>query len=194
MITQKIAVISGPSGVGKTTLCDELVKQEPRLKLCRTATTRPPRPGESSNDYYFISRQTFMEWFKKGEIIEYIELFGNFYGTPEKSIRDISRSGGYPLLRIDVEGGRSLRRLGYKGVFIFVLPPDFSALEERLKKRVTASDDLARRLARAKEELTYQNEYDFKVINDNLARVVAEIRDILVKHLFNTNKRAVHVL
>jgi len=189
MITPKIAIVSGPSGVGKTTLCDELVKQEPRLKLCRTATTRPPRSGESPDDYYFISRQTFMEWFKKGEIIEYTELFGNFYGTPKKSIQDISRSGGYPLLRIDVEGGRSLKRLGYKGVFIFVLPPDFSVLAERLKKRVTASGDLTRRLARAKEELTHQNEYDFKVINNRLATAVAEIRDILTRHLFN-NKGA----
>lgn len=202
-----IVVVSGPSGVGKTTLCDKLLAVEPRLQPCVTATTRPPRPNEvGGKDYYFISRETFVNWLKKGEIIEYTELFSHLYGTPRKSIEQIVKNGKYPLLRIDVQGVRQLRKLGYKGVFIFILSPDLATLEQRLKNRfysLSQSDvpksfggskkrfkkqvdeeDLRKRLGKAREELACKGEYDFQVVNDSLDKAVSQVKEILNKYLF----------
>lgn len=184
----KIVVISGPSGVGKTTLCNKLVAQEPRLQACITATTRPPRPGEiNGKDYYFVSRETFKQWLENDELVEYIELFNNFYGTPKKSIDEIIKKGKYPLLRIDVQGAQQLRKLGYQGVFIFILPPDLATLEQRLRKRSDTIDNelLKERLKKALEEISYKDEYDFQVVNDNLDEAISYIKTILNKHLFS---------
>lgn len=184
-ISKKIVVISGPSGVGKTTLCNKLIEQEPRLKLCVTATTRPPRTGEvNTRDYYFMSRSQFEASLKKGGIIEYTELFGALYGTPKKSLQNVFKQGHYPLLRIDIQGSRNLKKQGYQGVFIFVLPPDLPTLKKRLKIRRTEGDNLRERLNKAREEINYQNEYDFQVVNDKLDEAASEIRTILDKHLF----------
>jgi len=185
---KQIIVVSGPSGVGKTTLCARLAEEEPRIKLCVTATTRAPRPGEiNGKDYWFISQKTFMEWLKQGEIIEHVQLFGHFYGTPKKSVDDVFEEGRYPLLRIDVKGATSVKQLGYKGIFIFILPPDEEALVRRLEKRKTESVDMEKRIAQAKEELKYQDNYEFKVINDNLEKAVTEMKDILSYHLFRNH-------
>jgi guanylate kinase len=183
---RKIVVVSGPSGVGKTTVCERLFAEEPRVKPCITATTRAPRKGEKDGvDYYFVTKEVFKDWIKIGEIVEYTELFGNFYGTPKKSIDEILNKGFTPLLRIDVNGAKCLKELGYKGIFIFILPPDEKALMERLKKRETPGADMQERLAKAQEELNHKNEYDFRVVNDDFDKTVDEIKSILDKKLFN---------
>lgn len=185
---KRIIVVSGPSGVGKTTLCARLAEEEPRIKLCVTATTRSPRSGERNGiDYWFISKEDFKDWLERGEIVEYVELFGNFYGTPKKSLDDIFNEGRYPLLRIDVKGAQSVKRLGYKGIFIFILPPDEETLIKRLKKRQTESVDMEKRVAQAKEELKYKNDYEFQVINDDLEKALVEMKEILSCHLFNNS-------
>lgn len=186
MITDKqIIVFSGPSGVGKTTLCARLAEEEPRIKLCVTATTRAPRSGEiDGKDYWFISQETFKDWLKNGEIIEYVQLFDHFYGTPKKSVEDIFKQDRYPLLRIDVKGATSIKQLGYKGVFIFILPPDVETLVQRLKKRHTLPVDIEKRIAQAKEELKYKDDYAFQVVNDDLERALTEVKNILSFHLF----------
>jgi guanylate kinase len=181
----KILVVSGPSGVGKTTLCDRLLQDEPRVKACVTATTRSLRPGEADGkDYYFVSKETFKDWLEKGEIIEHTELYGEFYGTPRKSVNEIFALGCYPLLRIDVDGSENLKKKGYKGVFIFIMPPNVQALKERLMKRKTASDDMQKRLARVDAELKRSGEYDFRVVNDDLGKALGEVKNILTDKLF----------
>ncbi|MBI4835069.1 MAG: guanylate kinase [Planctomycetes bacterium] len=181
----KVLVVSGPSGVGKTTLCDRLLKDEPRVKACVTATTRAPRPGETDGkDYYFVSKETFKNWLEKDEIIEHTELYGEFYGTPKKSVDEIFAQGCYPLLRIDVDGAENLRNKGYKGVFIFIMPPNVQALKERLMKRKTATGDMKKRLARVDEELKRSSEYDFRVVNDDLEKALKEMKGILASKLF----------
>lgn len=185
---KRVIVVSGPSGVGKTTLCARLAEEEPRIKLCVTATTRLPRSGEKDGrDYWFVSTETFKDWLKNDGIIEHVQLFGNFYGTPKKSVDDIFKEGRYPLLRIDVKGADSIKQLGYKGIFIFILPPDTDTLVKRLEKRKTESVDMEKRIAQAKEELKYQDNYEFKVINDNLERAVIETKNILSNHLFRNH-------
>lgn len=183
--SKTVVVISGPSGVGKTTLCAKLIELERRLKPVIAATTRSPRPGElNGKDYYFISEELFRLWIKRGELIEHTELFGDLYGTPRKSVEEIITEGNYPVLRIDVQGARSLKNLGYQGVFVFILPPNLETLKRRLEIRQTRENNLTERLAKARKELTYKDEYDFRVVNDNFSEAIAQLRKILKHNLF----------
>ncbi|MFC1525021.1 guanylate kinase [Planctomycetota bacterium] len=189
-MNKQIVVISGPSGVGKTTLCDELLKREPRLEACITATTRQPRPNETNGqDYYFVSQLQFRHWIKKGQLIEYTYIFGNYYGTPKQSVNQICRKNKYPLLRIDVQGAQKLRKLKYQGLFIFIRPPNLKTLTGRLKKRAKKDGSstlvLRKRLQRVDQELKMSRYYDFQIINDQLNRAVKEIRNTLRQYLFH---------
>lgn len=156
---------------------------------CVTATTRPKRKGEvNGRDYYFITKPDFKARIKKGQFVEYVRVFGNYYGTPYGLLEAVFRKKRYPLLRIEVKGANRLRKTSYKGVYIFILPPDMVALRQRLNKRQKPRNkDFERRLKRAKMELRYRNQYDFQVINDNLKRAVEEIRIILKKNLYDVD-------
>ena len=183
---KQVVVISGPSGVGKTTVCDYLISREPRLKPCVTATTRPMRKGEiNGRDYLFLNRNSFIEGIKNRKFVEYTRIFGHYYGTPVDSLESVFSEGKYPLLRIDVKGAGQLRQKGYQGVFIFILPPDAEALKRRLVNRRSEKSqaELNRRLRRAGREMRYSRDYDFQVVNDKISRAVEEIRNILKKYL-----------
>ena len=180
-------VISGPSGVGKTTLCNYLVRKEPQLKPCVTATTRAPRQGEiDGKDYFFISKSDFRRGIKNKKFVEYTRLFGNYYGTPIDSLNSIFNDGKYPLLRVDVKGADNLKRQGFKGVYIFILPPNIKTLKQRLIKRQSkeSRSELNQRLKRARGEMKYYRNYDYQVINDKIPKVIKEIKSIIKKHLF----------
>ncbi|MBI4712350.1 MAG: guanylate kinase [Planctomycetes bacterium] len=184
-------VVSGPSGVGKTTLCERLLKKERRLKACITATTRRPRKGEiDGKDYHFVTPAEFRRMIQKGELVEYVRLFDNYYGTPEQSLADIFERNRYPLLRIDVQGARRLKAKGYKGVYIFILPPDVKILLMRLKGRSgkSAGGELLKRFRKARTELRAKDEYDFQVVNDKLPQAVRDIQNILKRHLFKDRR------
>ncbi|MFH1230875.1 MAG: guanylate kinase [Planctomycetota bacterium] len=186
-IKKQIVVISGPSGVGKTTLCNHLIRKEPRLKPCVTATTRVPRQGEiDGRDYFFISKSDFRSGIKNKKFVEYTKLFGNYYGTPIDSLNSIFNEGKYPLLRVDVKGAGNLKRQGFKGVYIFILPPDIKTLKQRLVKRQgkESRSELNQRLKRARREMKYYQNYDYQVINDKIPGVVKEIHNIIKKHLY----------
>ncbi len=185
-LDRQIVVISGPSGVGKTTLCERLLRKERRLMPCITTTTRTKRKDEvNGRDYHFITPAEFKRRIKKGDFLEYVRLFGHYYGTPYSSLETVFRQGKYPLLRIEIKGTKRLRRAGYQGAYIFILPPNIKALRARLAKRQTETDkDFARRLRRAQMELRSQDQYDFKVLNDDLNRAVNEIRLILRSRLY----------
>ena len=183
----KILVVSGPSGVGKTTLCGYLERRERLIKPGITATTRKPRPGEKDGrDYHFLTRKNFEKGIRSSKFVEYTRLFGNYYGTPLESLNGVFKQGKYPLLRVDVRGARALKRKGFKGVYIFILPPDAKTLKERLVKRQTkeSAGEINKRLKRAKAEMRYARDYEFHVVNDRIARAVGEMRRIVKKHLY----------
>ncbi|MEW6027213.1 MAG: guanylate kinase [Planctomycetota bacterium] len=183
----KILVVSGPSGVGKTTLCERLLRLEKRLRPCVTATTRKPRPGEKDGrDYHFLTVKGFEKGIRSGNFVEYTKLFGNYYGTPVQSLDDVFSRGRYPLLRVDVRGAAALKRKGFRGVYIFILPPDAKTLKQRLVKRQSKEtvQEINKRLKRARAEMRYARDYDFHVVNDRISRAVGQMRKIVRKNLY----------
>lgn len=174
-------VISAPSGTGKTTVAERLVEQVPALALSRSYTSRAARAGERDGvDYNFISRQAFEGMAARGEFLEWADVFGNLYGTGLADTEARLASGADLVLVIDVQGARHVRRLARRSVGIFVLPPSFEVLEHRLRGRSKDPESaIARRLQTARDEVGAVDEYDFVVVNDELARCVDEIGAIV---------------
>lgn len=171
-------VLSGPSGSGKGTIVKELLAKAPdRFALSVSATTRSPRPGEvDGRDYFFITREDFEERIARGEVLEYTQYCGNYYGTLKSEVERITAAGVNVILEIEVEGGHNAQRLLPGTVLIFILPPDRPTLEARLRGRGTNSDeDIAHRLERARMELEAALDYDYVIVNgDNAADRAAE--------------------
>ena len=163
-------VLSGPSGCGKGTIVKELLKKYPdTFALSVSATTRAPRIGEVDGvHYYFITREEFERRIDDQQILEYTSYCGNYYGTPKKELYERTVSGINVILEIEVEGAMNVRRLCPEAVLIYVLPPDAETLEARLRGRGTnTEEDIANRLATAREEIRCLPDYDYIVINEN---------------------------
>ena len=163
-------VLSGPSGCGKGTIVKELLKKYPdTFALSVSATTRAPRVGEEDGvHYYFITREEFEHRIDDQQILEYTSYCGNYYGTPKKELYERTVSGVNVILEIEVEGAMNVRRLCPEAVLIYVLPPDAETLEARLRGRGTnTEEDIANRLATAREEIRCLPDYDYIVINEN---------------------------
>ena len=163
-------VLSGPSGCGKGTIIKELLKKYPdTFALSVSATTRAPRVGEVDGvHYYFITREEFERRIDDQQILEYTSYCGNYYGTPKKELYERTVSGINVILEIEVEGAMNVRRLCPEAVLIYVLPPDAETLEARLRGRGTnTEEDIANRLATAREEIRCLPDYDYIVINEN---------------------------
>src|SRR5712691_282255 len=175
-------IISAPSGAGKTTLAEQLALQVPHLKLSRSYTSRPARPGETDGvDYNFVTRERFEAMAAAGEFLEWADLFGNLYGTSAADTERILESGSDVVLVIDVQGARQVRRRAAETTAIFVMPPSFDVLEQRLRGRSKDSEEaIQRRLRVARQEVAAFAEYDFLVINDELAAAVDRLRSIVL--------------
>ena len=175
-----LVVISGPSGVGKTTVAQRLL-QTPYYARAVTATTRSPRPGEVDGvDYRFLDEKTFRDGIAAGRFLEHAEVHGRLYGTPRDAVEAILHQGLICLLVIDVQGAATLRASGADARYVFVAPPSDEELERRLKGRKTDSAiAISQRLANARTELARRSEYDTVVINDDLERVVGEISGLV---------------
>jgi guanylate kinase len=171
-----LVVLSGPSGVGKTSVAERLLVQ-PGFARAVTATTRSPRPGERDGvDYVFLDDASFRARVARGEFLEHAEVHGNLYGTPRESVDVVLARGLACLLVIDVQGAASLRGAGVEALYVFVAPPSDAELERRLRARGTDSEEaIARRLRTARAELARRGEYDTVVINGDLDRAVGEI-------------------
>ncbi len=175
-------IVSAPSGTGKTTVVERLVRVTDRLKLSRSYTSRAPRGDEVDGvDYNFVSRAAFETMIANGEFLEYADVFGNLYGTHAGDTTRCLESGDDVVLVIDVQGARKVRAVGLPHVAIFVLPPYYDALEHRLRGRSKDSDEaIRRRLEVAREEVSAFEEYDYVVINDQLESCVERIRSIVL--------------
>jgi len=176
-------VLSSPSGAGKTTLADRLLKGDPRLKLSISATTRKPRPGEvDGKDYYFLSEEKFLRMRDNGEFLEWANVFGNFYATPRARVFDQLNSGVDVLFDIDWQGAQQLDAVaGGDVVKVFILPPSREELERRLRARNQDPEEVVRgRMAKADAEMSHWAEYDYVIINFDLAESETMLRSILL--------------
>jgi len=173
-------VVAGPSGVGKTTLCTELIHQVPEVKFSVSYTTRSPRPFEvDGKDYFFISEKKFRERIKKGEFAEWAEKYGYLYGTSKETMTEYLRKDSDLILAVDTHGARALK-VGYPGgIFVFILPPSLKVLKERLTYRgAEKKASLEKRFNNAVEEIKETIWYDYIIINDRLESAVDHLRGI----------------
>jgi guanylate kinase len=173
----RLFVVAGPSGAGKGTLIEELIRRYPTAWLSISATTRKPRRGERHGEqYFFLDEGTFRDRALRGEFLEWAEVHGNLYGTPRDAVSEHLESGRDVILEIDVQGARQVREKMPDAVGIFVMPPSLGELERRLRARGTESDgEIERRMRNAEEEGKAREEYRYVVVNDDLRRARAEL-------------------
>jgi guanylate kinase len=178
----QLFVLSAPSGTGKTTVAERLVDVMPDLALSRSYTSRAARPGEQDGvDYHFVSRARFDAMIEAGEFLEYADVFGNLYGTCASETERLLTLGNDVLLVIDVQGARQVRERGLALVSIFVLPPSYDVLEQRLRGRSKdAEAAIRRRLEVARAEVSSYHDYDYLIVNDAIDTAVDAIRSIIL--------------
>ena len=177
----RLVVLSGPSGVGKDTVVEELRRRDPHLRYSVSFTTRAPRPGEVDGvSYSFIDEPTFRAMAERGEFLEWAEVHGNLYGTAEARVREALDHGDDILLKIDVQGAAWIRPRIEGAVFVFLLPPNEDELRRRLAARDT-EDEATRelRFTNAVAEMAEGAAYDHRVVNDDVARATTEILGIV---------------
>jgi guanylate kinase len=176
-------VLSSPSGAGKTTISRRLLTVEPGLVLSISATTRPMRPGETDGgDYHFVDRAVFDRMIAEGAFVEYAKVFDHQYGTPRAPVEQSLASGRDVLFDIDWQGTQQLAQSARDDlVSVFILPPSIGALEQRLKSRAQDSAEVvARRMAKAADEMSHWAEYDYIIVNDDLEVSIQRVRAILL--------------
>jgi guanylate kinase len=181
-----VFVISAPSGSGKTTLVNELRKVVPNLEFSVSYTTRPPRGSEQNGrDYYFISREEFERMLAKEEFLEHADVFGHYYGTAKRFLREARARGDDLLLDIDVQGAKQVKEKLPEAVSIFILPPKKDELERRLRRRseaeqVNSEEVIRRRLLTAAKEIEKYPAYDYILVNDRLEQSIDELKAIVL--------------
>lgn len=176
-----LVVLSAPSGAGKTTVSEGLLACSGRVKRAITTTTRPPRPGEQDGvDYFFLTEEEFKEKLDRGRFFEHAVVYDYYYGSGRDYVEAQLEAGYDMLLLIDVQGARSIRKLGVEAVYVFLLPPSLSELRKRLEGRKTDSPEvIAKRLSRASEEIASYSDYDYCIVNDNLETAVSDLEAVL---------------
>ncbi len=175
-------VVSAPSGAGKSSLLQALLKQEPGLQVAVSHTTRAPRPGEVDGlHYHFVDRSVFADMIGQGAFLEHAQVFDRFYGTSEAAVRGPLSRDEDLILEIDWQGARQVRHLFPEACSIFILPPSVAALRERLTGRGQDSGAvIERRMRDAVDDMSHYPEYDYLVINEDFDRALADLRSIVV--------------
>ena len=177
----KLFLISGPSGVGKTVLCNEMVKRfAPNVVYSISATSRPPRGQEKDGqEYFFCLKSEFQTAIESDRFAEWACVHGNYYGTPRVFLQEQMDRGKFVILNIDVQGARKIRDQYPESVMIFILPPSIEILEKRIRNRGTESEeDLRQRMENARAEIAFKNEYSHVVVNDDLGAAVEMLEKI----------------
>ncbi|KXG43723.1 guanylate kinase [Tepidibacillus infernus] len=183
MFLQKgmLIVLSGPSGVGKGTVCSLLRHEQPDIIYSVSATTRKPRAGEENGvNYFFKSREEFEKMIKEDQLLEWAEYVGNYYGTPRGFVEQTVQTGKDIILEIEVQGALKVKEKYPEGIFIFLMPPSLAELKNRIIHRGTESDEsLMNRLNAARNELQMMKHYDYAVVNDEVSKAVKRIQAII---------------
>jgi len=189
-----LIILSGPSGVGKGTIRKRIINN-PKLNLAYSIsmTTRPKREREvEGEDYYFVSRNFFIENLEKGNFLEHCEFVGNFYGTPKDKIEELRNNGKNVFLEIEVSGAAQvMSKIDHDDfVAIFLMPPSLKALESRIRRRKTESEEIIqKRLKKAKREMGAGGNYDYIVLNDVIKRAAAEVTDIILEKIIENESK-----
>ncbi|WP_233096092.1 guanylate kinase [Alicyclobacillus sp. SO9] len=179
-------VLSGPSGAGKGTVCGALMQRTPELSLSISATTRAPRPGEEHGEnYFFTSRSEFEEKIANNQLLEWAEVYGNYYGTPRDFVEQKLAQGQDVLLEIDIQGAMQVKHHYPTGVFLFLVPPSATELKARILGRGTESEESFRkRFGAARQELQMMREYNYVVVNDVVEAACQRIEAVIeAEHL-----------
>lgn len=178
----KMFIVSGPSGVGKSTVLKTLLARRPDIYFSVSATTRPPRDSETDGvDYYFLSMSTFREWIAREAFLEYAEYVGSFYGTPKRYVDEALSEGRDVILDIEIQGAIQVVTKRPDAVRIFIAPPSWEELERRLSSRGTDSPEkIQARLLRAKVEFQTAHTYHYFVVNDSVENAVNELSAIMI--------------
>lgn len=179
----KLFVVTAPSGAGKTSLIDAVMREDPTLKISVSYTTRDPRPGEKDGvDYHFVDKKTFLAMRERGEFLESAEVHGNYYGTGKRVILEAVKRGDDLILEIDWQGAQQVRQLYPGCIGIFILPPSVEELERRMRSRGKDSDEvIRRRVQNAREELSHAGEFKYAIINKDFETARQELAAILQK-------------
>lgn len=192
-----LIVFSGPSGVGKGTVRQEIFsKPDHKFEYSVSMTTRAQRPGEvDGKDYFFRSREEFEELIRNGQMLEYAEYVGNYYGTPLAYVNETLDKGIDVFLEIEVQGALQVKKKVPDAVFIFLTPPDLNELEERLVGRGTDSEEvIAQRIERAREEIALMSEYDYTIVNDEVSLAAERVKRVIEAEHFRVERVIGHYL
>src|SRR3990167_305515 len=186
-------IISAPSGAGKSTLINALLKQHADMQLSVSHTTRSPRPGESNGvQYHFTDVPTFKQLIAQDQFIEWAEVFGNYYGTSKAALADKLAQGIDVFLDIDWQGARQIKQQLPFVTSIFILPPSVEALEQRLNQRGQDSAEVITvRMAKAQDEISHADEYDYWVVNDDLELALQQFSGIIQTQRLKQSKQAI---
>ncbi len=184
----RLVIVSGPSGAGKDTIVNKLIERDERFSLSVSATTRPPRGNEKDGvNYYFLSEDEFLAGIRRDAFVEYAKYGSRYYGTLKLDVEKRIENGKTVILVIDVQGAESVKKI-YPGVLsIFIMPPSEDVLENRLRCRMTDSEDeISKRMCIAKDEIGQSDCYDYIVVNDELEQAVDEAYHIIENHIHHT--------
>ena len=184
----RLFVITAPSGAGKTSLIEAVMRADPTLKISVSYTTRKPRPGEKNGaDYHFVERDTFLAMRERGEFLESAEVHGNHYGTAKQVILDAVQRGDDLILEIDWQGAQQVRAVYPDCVGIFILPPSIEELERRMRSRGQDSEEVIRqRVRNAREELLHAGEFKYAIINKDFETARRELARIIERERAKT--------
>ena len=177
----QLIVISGPSGAGKGTVCNELLEKND-FWISVSATTRSPRNNEvPGENYYFITKEKFLERIASDDFLEYAEVYGNYYGTPKSEVLKVLDGGRDVILEIDIQGALKVKKAYPKGLFIFILPPSMAELKNRITNRGSETpESLMTRVTSAHKEISFVSKYDYAVVNDTVSNACEKIQSIII--------------